>query len=94
MLNIVHEFTRETLAVEVAHCIDFDVVATVQWLLASRGALARLCMDNGPEITVAVRWDWCRIGGAHTDCIELGSPWETFFVEPVNGRLRDECLNS
>ena len=92
LLNVVDEFTRKALAVDAAHRIDSDgVVATVERLVASRGAHLR--MDNGPELTAAALRDWCRIWGTHTAYIEPGSPWETPFVESFNGRLRDECLN-
>ena len=51
LLNVVDEFTREALAIEAAHCIDADgVVATVERLVARRGAPAHLRMDNGPEL--------------------------------------------
>ena len=73
-----------------AGMIDADgVVATVERLVAGRGAPAHLRMDNGPELVSAALRDWCRILGTHTAYIEPGSPWET----PFNGRLRDECLN-
>ena len=94
LLNVVDEFTREALAVDATHRIDSDgVVATVERLVASRGAPAHLRMDNRPELTAAALRDWCRIWGTHTAYIEPGSPWETPFVESFNGRLRDECLN-
>ena len=94
LLNVVDEFTREALAIHAARSIDADsVVATIEQLVASRGAPAHLRMDNGPELTAAALRDWCRIWGTHTAYIEPGSPWETPFVESFNGRLRDECLN-
>lgn len=46
LLNVVDEFTREALAVDAAHRIDSDgVVATVERLVASRGAPQHLRMD-------------------------------------------------
>ncbi len=75
LLNVVDEFTREALAIDAAHRIDSDgVVATVERLVASRGAPAHLRMDNGPELTAAALRDWCRIWAAHTAYIEPGSP--------------------
>ena len=50
LLNVVDEFTREALAIDAAHSIDSDgVTATVERLVASRGAPAHLRMDNGPR---------------------------------------------
>ena len=94
LLNVVDEYTREALAIDASHSIDADgVIATVQRLVAGRGAPAHLRMDNGPELISATLRDWCRIWGTHTAYIEPGSPWETPFIESFNGRLRDECLN-
>ncbi|RMH78215.1 MAG: transposase, partial [Actinomyces sp.] len=94
LLNVVDEFTRECLAIEVAHSIGADhVTDTVARLVAERGAPAHLQMDNGPELVADALRDWCRIWGTATTYIEPGSPWENPFVESFNGRLRDECLN-
>ena len=95
LLNVVEGFTREALAVEAFHSIDADgVVATVERLVAGRGAPTHLRMDNGPELVSAALRDWSRIWGTHTAYIEPGSPWETPFVESFNGRLRDACFNT
>ena len=51
LLNIVDEFTREALAMRVGRTCDADdVVATIEALVAERGAPAHLRMDNGPEL--------------------------------------------
>ena len=93
--NIVDEFTREALAIHAARSIDADgVAATIERLIAQRGAPTRLRMDNGPELVSATLRDWCRIWGTHTAHIEPGSPWENPYIESFNGRLRDECLNT
>ena len=95
MQHRVDEFTREALTVHTAHSIDTDdVVATIERLVAQRGAPAHLRMDNGPKLVSAALRDWCRIWGTHTAYIEPGSPRETPVVESFNGRLRDECLNT
>ena len=75
LLNIVDEFTREALAIHAARSIDADgVVATIERLIAQRGAPAHLRMDNGPEFVSAALRDWCRSWGTHTAHIEPGSP--------------------
>ena len=94
LLNIVDEFTRESLAMRVGRtCDGDDVVATIEVLVAQRGAPAHLRMDNGPELVAWALRDWCRLVGTETVYIEPGSPWETPFVESFNGRARDELLN-
>ena len=52
LLNIVDEFTRESLVMLVERSIDADtVVATLERLVAERGAPELLRCDNGPEMT-------------------------------------------
>jgi transposase InsO family protein len=94
LLNVVDEYTREALAMRVGRTCDADdVVATVEALVAERGAPAHLRMDNGPEMIAWALRDWCRLGGTGTVYIEPGSPWENPYVESFNGRVRDELLN-
>jgi transposase InsO family protein len=58
MLNVIDEFTREALAIEVDRTIDADHVVTVLYkLVAERGgAPVYVRFDNGPEFVAhAVR---------------------------------------
>jgi putative transposase len=94
MLNIVDEFTREALSMDVGRTFTSDnVVSTIERLVAERGAPRHLRMDNGPEMIAWALRDWCRLSGTNTIYIEPGSPWENPYVESFNGRARDELLN-
>lgn len=93
LLNVVDEFTREALAIEVARSIDADAtVAVLERLAAHRGAPPFIRMDKGPELTAAAVRDWCRFTGAGTSYIDPGSPWQNPWAESFNGKLRDELL--
>ena len=95
ILNIVDEFTREVLAVEVARSIAADkTVEVLEELLDTRGtASSFIRMDNGPELTSYALGDWCRFSGTGASFIEPGSPWQNAYVESLNSRIRDELLN-
>jgi transposase InsO family protein len=94
MLNVVDEFTRECLAIEVARKFTGqDVVAVLQELFDLRGRPRYLRSDNGPEFACKAVRKWLRQSGVGTLFIEPGSPWENGYVESFNGKLRDECLN-
>jgi len=94
-LNVVDEFTREALAIEVERSIDAEETVAVLGRLASeRGAPANLRADNGPELTAAVLREWCERGSTGTAYIEPGSPWQNPYVESFNARMRDELLNT
>ena len=94
LFNCVDEFTRECLALEVErHFSAEDVVATLDQLLAERGAPSYLRCDNGPEFVADVMAAWCQEVGTTTAFIDPGSPWQNGWVESFNSRLRDEILN-
>ncbi|WP_110808572.1 IS3 family transposase [Mycolicibacterium iranicum] len=95
LLNVIDEFTREALAIEVDRSIDADgVVAVLDRLALTHGAPHYMRFDNGPEFVAHAVSDWCRFNGAGSLFIDPGSPWQNAFVESFNGRLRDELLNS
>ena len=95
LLNIIDEFTRECLAIVVAHSTDAEaVVGTLARLAIERGrAPAFVRFDNGPEFVSYAVADWCHDSGVDSVFIDPGSPWQNAWVESFNGRLRDELLN-
>ncbi len=93
-LNIVDEFTREALAIEVGRSFTADQTVEVLAALAARlGAPANIRSDNGPELTARALRDWCEGSGVKTNYIDPGSPWQNCWVESFNGRFRDEVLD-
>jgi transposase InsO family protein len=94
LANIVDEYTREALAMEVNRSMTSDeLVAVIERLVTGRGAPEHLRMDNGPELLAWALRDWCATSGTRTIYIEPGSPWENPYVESFNSRTRDELLN-
>lgn len=94
MLNVLDEFTRECLAIQVARTIKAgDVEACLTELFCSRGIPEHIRSDNGSEFTAKSIRKWLNELGAKTVYIEPGSPWENGYVESFNGKLRDELLN-
>jgi putative transposase len=94
MLNIIDEYTRECLAIDVARSITADdVVDRLDSLMKERGAPCYLRMDNGPEFVAHAINDWCRFNGSGSLFIDPGSPWQNGWIESFNARLRDEFLN-
>jgi putative transposase len=94
LLNIVDEFTRESLAMLIERSIDAEtVVGALQRLCGERGAPGLLRCDNGPEMTAHALRDWCTLSGTGTAFIEPGSPWQNPFVESFHSRVRDELLD-
>lgn len=94
LLNVVDEFTRECLTIEIhRHFTGQDVVQVLAELFAIRGCPGYIRSDNGPEFVCKAVRKWLEGSGVGTLFIEPGSPWENGYVESFNGKLRDECLN-
>ena len=92
MLNVIDEFTREALAIDVdLRAIDADgVVDVLDRLALKQGAPHDVRFDNGPEFVAHAVSDWCRFNSAGSLLIDPGSPWQNAWIESFNGRLRDE----
>jgi len=94
LLNVVDEFTRECLAIEVARKQSSrDVLRTLAKLMLRYGVPKHIRSDNGPEFVAKAVRDWLARLGVQTLFIEPGSPWENGYIESFNGKLRDELLN-
>jgi putative transposase len=93
-VQLLDEFTRESLASVVERSIDADtVVHALGRVVAERGAPEYLRMDNGPEMTAHALAGWCARSGTSTVFIDPGAPWQNPFVESLHSRMRDELLN-
>jgi putative transposase len=94
LLVVMDEYTRESLAIDVARNFrGRDVVELLRYLFAVRGVPAYIRSDNGPEFISSVVKKWLRKSGVETLYIAPGSPWENGYIESFNSRLRDELLN-
>jgi len=93
-LNILDEFTRECLSIDVARSLTSeDVLCRLAELFITRGLPDYIRSDNGSEFTAKVVREWLAWLGVKTLYIEPGSPWENGYIESFNGKFRDEFLN-
>lgn len=94
MLNVVDEFTHESLAIRVRRKLNStDVIDVLCDLFLARGIPGHIRSDNGPEFIAEAVQRWIAAVGAKTAYIAPSSPWENGYVESFNARLRDELLN-
>ncbi len=94
ILTLTDEFTRESLAIEVAPRMRAQqVIQVLDRVLRERGAPGYVRSDNGPEFIAQAVQRWLKQRHIQTAYIEPGSPWQNAYGESFNGRLRDECLN-
>lgn len=93
LLTVVDEYTRECLAIEVARSITAGaVIATLERIVAKRGAPESIRSDNGPEFIAAAVRQWMATQQTRPLFIAPGSPWENAYSETFNGKLQDELL--
>ena len=94
ILNVIDEFTHESIAIRVKRKLNsLDVIDVLSELFLARGIPGHIRSDNGPEFVAEAVRKWIAVVGAKTAYIEPGSPWENGYVESFNARLRDELLN-
>ena len=93
-LNVVDDFTRECLAIEVDTSLSGHRVARVLDVIAEhRGYPETIVMDNGTELTSLAMLIWARDRHVRLHYIAPGKPTQNAYVESFNGKFRDECLN-
>jgi putative transposase len=93
-LNIVDDYTRECVAIEVDRSLPgLRVTRVLDRLAATVGLPAVIVVDNGPEFAGRVLDAWAYQHGVTLRFIRPGRPVENAYIESFNGKFRDECLN-
>ena len=93
-LNVVDDFSREAVAIEVGRSIPGSrVVRVLERAARARGLPSTIVVDNGPEFTSRVLDQWAYEHQVELHFIQPGKPVQNAFVESFNGKFRDECLN-
>jgi len=94
-LNIIDDFNREALAIEVDTSLPAARVKRVlQAVIAWRGKPAQIRTDNGPEFIAGELSDWCSSNHIHLQYIQPGKPTQNAFVERFNGSFRKDILDA
>jgi len=93
-LNIVDDYTRECVAIEVDRSLPgLRVARVLDRLHATLGLPQTIVVDNGPEFAGRTLDAWAYARGVTLRFIRPGKPIENAYVESFNGKVRDECLN-
>ena len=94
VLVVVDDFTRECLALVVDTSLSGQRVAReLDTLIALRARPLMVVSDNGTELTSHAILQWQEDHAVEWHYIAPGKPTQNGFVESLNGRFRDECLN-
>jgi putative transposase len=93
-LNIVDDYTKQCLAIEVDTSLPGQrVVSVLARLAESRGLPTSITVDNGPEFISKALDAWAYQQQLGLRFIDPGKPQQNAYIESFNGKFRDECLN-
>jgi len=93
-LTIGDDFTRECLALEIAHSLgSADVIRVFEGIAFERGLPRTIRFDNGSEFTSHKMLRWAAEHDVDLHFIQPGKPTQNANAESLNGRIRDELLN-
>jgi len=93
-LNIVDDFSRECVAIEVDRSLPgLRVARVLDRLQATIGLPQCIVVDNWPEFAGRTLDAWAYTHDVTLRFIRPGKPIENAYVESFNGKFRDECLN-
>lgn len=92
--NVLDDFSREILAVEVdTNLPTARIIRVLDRLAAWRGYPSKLRMDNGPEFISIQLAGWAEQHGVELNFIQPGKPTQNSYVERFNRTFREEILN-
>ena len=94
LLNIIDDFNREGLAIEVDFSLPAErVVRTLNQVIEWRGKPKQIRSDNGPEYISALLAEWAEKHDVELKFIQPGNPQQNAYVERYNRTVRYEWLN-
>lgn len=95
LLNILDDFNRESLAMEVDTSLPcLRVIRVLEKLIAERGYPSNIRCDNGPEFISHKLEEWCSPRRINLQFIQPGRPMQNAYIERKNGSIRRELLNA
>ncbi len=95
LLNVIDDFNRESLAIEVDTSLpSLRVIRVLDRLAAQRGKPSNIRCDNGPEFISHKLEQWCNNKEITLQFIQPGRPMQNAYIERKNGSMRRELLNA
>lgn len=95
ILNIIDDFNRESLKVEVDTSLPaLRVQRALNEVIQTKGLPGNIRSDNGPEFISHLMEQWCEANKVNWHYIQPGKPMQNAFVERKNGSMRRELLNA
>ena len=93
-LNILDDFNRESLAIEVDYSLPAErVVRVLEQVAMVRGYPAFIRVDNGPELISQRLLEWALQHGVTISHIQPGKPAQNGYIERFNRTYREDVLD-
>ncbi len=93
-LTVADDFSHECVDIAVDFGISGQYVTPLLYQAAIfRGHPIAVRTDNGPEFTSRAFLAWTTLHGIRHILIQPGRPMQNGYIESINGKYRDECLN-
>lgn len=95
ILNIIDDYNRESLAIEIDTSLPSQrVIRVLERLVETRETPKQIRVDNGPEFISDRLQSWCEQRNIELKFIQPGKPVQNAFVERNNGSIRKELLDA
>jgi putative transposase len=95
LFNVLDDFNRESLAIEVDTSMpSLRVIRVLNRIIEQRGKPTTLRSDNGPEFISHLLQQWCEDNAITLQYIQPGKPTQNAYIERKNGSIRRELLNA
>jgi putative transposase len=94
-LNLMDDFNREALAIEVDTSLPAErVIRVLEQVTDWRGKPESIRVDNGPEFISSALGLWCEEEGINLQFIQPGKPTQNAYIERFNGSFRKDVLDA
>jgi putative transposase len=94
-LNIMDDFNREVLAIEIDTSLPAKrVIRVLDQLIDGRGSPQRIRVDNGPEFISSALALWAEDHQITLDFIRPGRPDQNAYIERFNPTYREDVLDT
>jgi putative transposase len=95
VLNLLDDFNREALAIEVDTSLRAErVIRVLEQVIQWRGKPQRIRVDNGPEFISSKLGIWCEERNIQLQFIQPGKPSQNAYIERFNGSFRRDVLDA
>lgn len=97
LFNVMDDFNRESLAIEIDTSLpSLRVIRVLEKLITERGCPANIRCDNGPEFISHKLEEWCNDKSRQISLqfIQPGKPMQNAYIERKNGSIRRELLDA